>query len=74
MGEAELLGDNLNSWRITSIKRTELRIALNFTKPVYVSQGDEKDLLFIFARFGTFNDNDGVPYPDFVFLQEELPL
>ena len=53
-GEEEKFSENLTSWNITSLTKTELRIALNFAKPILVSQGDEKDSLLVVAYFGQF--------------------
>lgn len=73
-GEEEKISENLTSWNITSITKTELRITLNFAKPILVSQGDIKDSLLISARFGAFKDEDGIHFPEFIFLLAPLPL
>ena len=72
-GEKEIVGENLTSWSVTSITKTELKITLNFAKPILVSQGDIKDSLLISAHFGAFSDKDGVHFPDFIFLLTPLP-
>ena len=51
----------------------EIKIALTFTKPLEVSQGDEQDVLSIFAGLGAYKDKDGINLPAFVFLKKELP-
>ena len=53
-GEDEKFSENLTNWNITSLTKTELRIALNFAEPILVSQGDEKDSLLVIACFGQF--------------------
>ena len=51
----------------------EIKIALTFAKPLEVSQGDEQDVLSIFAGLGAYKDKDGINLPSFVFLNKELP-
>ena len=43
----------------------EIKIALTFSKPLEVSQGDEHDVLSIFADLGPYIDTDGVNLPPF---------
>ena len=72
-GQEEEVSDNLTSWNVTSITKTELRLALNFSRPVEVAQGDEKDSLVISARLGSYKDVDGIHFPEFVFILGVLP-
>ena len=51
----------------------EIKIALTFAKPFEVSQGDEQDVLTIFAGLGAYKDKDGINLPTFVFLKKKLP-
>ena len=63
--EAEVVSENLTSWRITSITPKEIKIALTFANPLEVSQGDEQDVLSIFANLEAYMDKDGVNLPPF---------
>ena len=54
--ETEVISENLKSWRVISMTSKEIKIALTFTEPLEVSQGDEHDVLSVFADFGAFKD------------------
>ena len=47
--ETEIVSENLTSWQVTLLTPKELKLALTFTKPLEVSQGDAHDLLAVFA-------------------------
>ena len=72
-GDEEISSENLRSWRITSITKTQLKISLRFFKPINVSQGDIKDSLLVFVNLRSFKDGNGVNFPRFLFLNEILP-
>ena len=51
----------------------EIKIALTFAKPLDVSQGDERDVLSVYAGLGVYKDKDGINLPSFEFLKGDLP-
>ena len=71
--DSEELSDNLAEWTVLSVSAEELTIKMNFSVPIKVSQGDEKDEILIFMNFSDFVDNDGLSLPQFVFLKMALP-
>ena len=71
--DSEELSDNLAEWTVLSVSAEELTIKMNFSVPIKVSQGDEKDEILIFMNFSDFEDNDGLSLPQFVFLKMALP-
>ena len=71
--ETEDISENLKSWRVSSMTPKEIKIALTFAKPLEVSQGDEQDVLSIFAGLGAYKDKDDINLPTFMFLKKELP-
>ena len=71
--ETMVISENLKSWRISSLTSKEIKIALTFAKPLDVSQGDEHDVLSVYAGLGAFKDKDGINLPSFEFFKEDLP-
>ena len=71
--ETMVISENLKSWRISSLTSKEIKIALTFAKPHDVSQGDEHDVLSVYAGLGAFKDKDGINLPSFEFLKGDLP-
>ena len=55
------------------MKPNEIKIALTFAKPLDVSQGDEHDVLSVYAGLGAYKDKDDINLPTFMFLKKELP-
>ena len=71
--DTETVSENLTNWKITSLTRKEMRIALTFAKPLSVSSGDEKDTLVVFSGLGAYADRLGYNFPEFQFLQRDIP-
>ena len=63
--ETEVISENLISWRVSSLMSREIKIGLTFAKPLDVSQGDEHDILSVYAGLGAFKDNDDINLPSF---------
>ena len=71
--ETEVISENLKSWKVISMTSKEIKFALTFTKPLEVSQGDEHDVLSVFAGLGAYKDKDGINLPSFEFFKGDLP-
>lgn len=61
--ETETLSDNLTSWKVTAISRTQISIDLTFARPIEVSQNYEKDMLLVVIDLADFKDSDVLHLP-----------
>ena len=73
-GDTEEVDNNLNSFSVTSVTSTEIKFALNFEKPINVSQGYYPDVLIIQVFLSAFTDSNGKRLPPTVIKKEFLPL
>ena len=46
-GDSYEIDSNMRSWTVTSADSTKINISLDFEKPIFVSTGEEPDLLFL---------------------------
>ena len=46
-GDTQEIDTNLLQWTVTETSSTKINISLTFEKPLFVSQGDEADILLI---------------------------
>ena len=46
-GDTQEIDSNLLQWTVTKSSSTKIYISLTFEKPLFVSQGDEADILLI---------------------------
>lgn len=64
----------LKSWSIRYLNPKEMKINLDFIKPVEVSQGDEPDVLIVlFEHFNVFRGGNGLPLEDDILLRVLIP-
>lgn len=63
----------MGEWEIQEFGPDGLAFTLNFTNPIYVSTGDESDLLLIQLDLSEFKDAEGNSLPDSVVKYIPIP-
>ena len=53
----------MDGWELISINPDGIDIKFNFTNPIYISQGDEPDLILIDMNLSGYKDENGESMP-----------
>lgn len=70
---SETLNDNLSDWSVNDFSSTSINIKVSFKDVLQVSQGEERDLVFITLLFDQFADESGIQMPSTQFLYHTIP-
>ena len=63
----------MDGWEILEIGPDGVSFSLNFTNPIYVSSGDEPDLLLVQINLSEFKDAEGNSLPETVIKYISIP-
>lgn len=63
----------MKGWELISLDGDGFELQLNFTNPLFVSSGDEPDLLLIQLDLSSFEDENGNSLPSSVVKYMPIP-